>query len=212
MSTSIERVLNNPYLLADIMRHVAMVDKAPNVLSTLRVSRAFRNPHVIRETLKSIDCIYEKTRNRVTEESVTSYMDIDYVNGTMECGKLHINKLLPPGTIELSEKPHFASAYEMYFIIEYRLNRRIDKVVVDEPILDQLRRADCIGPLAIAGGEIYTGEYIIVLYKILNVHQLLDRRCITIEELRKLMYKWRFYHASGVRGSAHLCESECIIL
>lgn len=51
---SVQRVLNNPYLLAEIMRHLCAIDRVRNIMATLRVSRAFRNPHVIKETMCSI--------------------------------------------------------------------------------------------------------------------------------------------------------------
>ena len=93
MSTSVERVLNNPYLLVDIMRHVAKVDKLHNVVSSLCVSQAFRNPHVIRET----PYIFKPLRERVTEETTITSIDIDYVNNTIERKKLNIDKFLRPG-------------------------------------------------------------------------------------------------------------------
>ena len=99
MSTSVERVLNNPYLLADIMRHVASIDKAPNVLSTLCVSRAFRNPHVISEALRSITYIYRPLRDRVTSDSVMSCIDVDHVSGVMERSELKIDGLLCEGEL-----------------------------------------------------------------------------------------------------------------
>ena len=102
MSTSVERVLNNPYLLADIMRHVAQVDKARNVLSTLCVSRAFRNPHVIGEALRSITYIYKPLREKVTSDSVMSCVDIDHVSGVVERSELKIDGLLRDGTLCLN--------------------------------------------------------------------------------------------------------------
>lgn len=92
-----ERVLNNPYLLADIMRYVAQVDKAYNVLSTLCVSRAFRNPHVIREALRSITYIYKPLRDKVTADKVMSCVDIDHVSGAVERSELKIDGLLRRG-------------------------------------------------------------------------------------------------------------------
>jgi hypothetical protein len=98
MGTSVERVLNNPYLLADIMRHVAQVDKAPNVLSTLCVSHAFRNPHVISEALRSITYIYYPHRKRVTSDSVMSCVDVDHANDVVERSELKIDGLLLSGS------------------------------------------------------------------------------------------------------------------
>ena len=97
MSTSIERVLNNPYLLADIMRYVAQTDKVRDVLSTLCVSRAFRNPHVVRTVLGSIGFIHVDLRNRVTYSSMMSCIDIDHVNNTVERSEVCIDSFLVSG-------------------------------------------------------------------------------------------------------------------
>ena len=139
MSTSIERVLNNPYLLADIMRHVAIVDKARNVLSTLCVSRAFRNPHVISEALRSITYIYKPLRDKVTGDSVMSCIDIDHVSGAVEWSELKIDGLLCDGIMYFRVSWDLTIRSYIYLISLFErkapglFNVRVDTRILNEP-------------------------------------------------------------------------------
>ena len=136
MSASIERVLNNPYLLADIMRHVAQTDKAPNVLSTLCVSRAFRNPHVISEALRSITYIYKPLREKVTSDSVMSCVDIDHVSGAVERSELKIDGLLCDGVV-LTDVWNGITSINL--IIK---DKRVEKVWFDSHLTKERRKKD----------------------------------------------------------------------
>ena len=78
---SVQRVLNNPYLLAKIMRHLCAIDRVRNIMATLRVSRAFRNPHVIKETMRSIRTNIPTLR-RLPHIHTMTCIDIDHANDT----------------------------------------------------------------------------------------------------------------------------------
>lgn len=97
MCSSVELVFNNPYLLADIMRQVAFDDKLHNTLAALCTSKAFRNPHVVSETLRSLHYVYKPLRERIKPDTAMTCIDIDHVNDTIRCSRMEIDALVPRG-------------------------------------------------------------------------------------------------------------------
>ena len=141
MSTSVERVLNNPYLLADIMRYVAQMAIARNVLSTLCVSRAFRNPHVISEALRSITYIYKPLRDKVTGDSVMSCVDIDHVSGVVERSELKIDCLLCDGGILWKEEWRYSDGFNNDILVK---DNRIEHVYIEESLFERTKQRNPI--------------------------------------------------------------------
>ena len=183
MSTSVERVLNNPYLLADIMRHVASIDKVPNVLSTLCVSRAFRNPHVISEALKSITYIYKPLRDRVTGYSVMSCVDIDHVSGAVERSELKIDGLLCWGS--KFHEMGLALAEDLFVILQPSLMDWIELVRWDARLLQRLRDVHPLGPIYLWQGDPHILD--VRKHKHYKYFDTCEHTIITADECRHLL-------------------------
>ena len=107
--SSVERVLRNPYLLVEIVRHLGALNSTRYMLHLLEVSTHFRNPMVVREVYKSLRVILGLdtwTLRPFSERSRHEHVyciDHDYVSGRRDVVRLcRLELMLQIDTINVS--------------------------------------------------------------------------------------------------------------